>query len=87
MATREPAPSARRRLLRRLLAALAILSVAGALAGYVGYRVLFAKNPEVVKEIRQAAQTQRELDDIFAEPATDAPAPAVSAEPPTATEP
>jgi hypothetical protein len=55
-----------------LLTAGLIAVVLGPLSAYVGYRVLLRKNPEVIREIEQSAQRQQELDDLFAEPVTDA---------------
>lgn len=56
---------------RILLAAGLAAAVLGPLSAYVGYRVLFHKNPEVLREIHESAERQQEIDDLFAEPAAD----------------
>jgi hypothetical protein len=53
-----------------VIAALAT-AVLAPLSAYVGYRVLFQKDPEVMRQIKESEDRQRDLDEIFAEPATD----------------
>ena len=58
---------------RILIAASLAAAVLAPLSAYVGYRVLFRKDPEVMRQIQQSEERQRELDDLFAEPTADAP--------------
>jgi hypothetical protein len=48
----------RHRWLRRLLIAGATMGGLGSAAMYVSYRMMFRKNPEVVREMRAAEQRQ-----------------------------
>lgn len=53
---------------RLLLAAGLAAAVLGPVSAYVGYRVLFRKNPEVMREIHESGERQQEINDLFAEP-------------------
>jgi hypothetical protein len=54
---------------RILLVVAALAAVGGALSVYIGYRVMFRKNPEVVREIRASEQRQQDIEAAFAQPA------------------
>lgn len=66
-------PKTGRWLWKRILVVAALATaVLAPLSAYLGYRVLFRKDPEVMRQIKESEDRQRELDEIFAEPATDA---------------
>ncbi len=53
---------------RILLIGSVIAAAIGALSVYVGYRVVFRKNPEAVREIHESEKRQRDLDALFDAP-------------------
>lgn len=48
-----------------------VFAVGGSAATYIGYRVLFAKNPQALREIQESEDRQDQLDDLFAAPSSD----------------
>jgi hypothetical protein len=58
----------RRRWLRHLIIASATLAVLGSASAYVGYRLMFRKNPEAVRQMKAAEQRQQDIEAAFSLP-------------------